>query len=142
MRVYYDKEADVLLVRTSVQSATSASLLHDPDIVVDLSEPEGHDIVGLSVMWASGYLPLKKGYDPEADTLLLGLQTTSPGMITENGDFVGYWQPYEDEPDGFMDPVGVLLRNASKHLAAVSGLADTSARQSSMPAETTRLTHQ
>ena len=41
-------------------------------------------------------------------------------MITENGDFVGYWQPYEDEPDAFMDPVGVLLRNASKHLAAVS----------------------
>ena len=125
-------------VWTSIQAATSSSLLDDPDIVVDLSEPEGHDIVGLGIMWASGYLPLKKGYDPEADTLLLGQQITSPRLITENGDFVGYWQPYEDEPDAFMDPVGVLLRNASKHLAVVTGPADTDARQSSMPAETTR----
>lgn len=142
MRVFYDTEADVLRIWTSVQAATSSSLLNDPDIVVDLSEPEGHDIVGLGVMWASGYLPLKKGYDPETDTLLLGRQTTSPDLITENGDFVGYWQPYEDEPDGFMDPVGVLLRNASKHLAAVTGLEYIDTRQSSMPAETTRFTHQ
>ncbi len=119
MKTNYDSEADVLSLSTDVRPATSASLLDDPDIVVDLAESDGHDIVGLMVMWASAYLPLKKGYDPKGDTLLLGTKTDSPDLITENSDFVGYWRAYEGEPDGFMDPVGVLIRDASKHLAPV-----------------------
>ena len=119
MKAEYDKEADVLNLSTGVKAATSASLLDDPDIVVDLAAPHGHDIVGLSVMWASAYVHLKKGYDAETDTLLLGAKTDSPGSITKTGDFVGYWQAYEDDPDGFMDPVGVAVRHASKHLAPV-----------------------
>ena len=120
MKANYDVEADVLSLTTDVPPATSASLLDDPDVVVDLAEPDGHDIVGLAVMWASAYLPLKKGYDPETDTLLLGTKDDSPSLITENDDFVGYWQADEDEPDSFMDPVGVMIRNASKHLAPVT----------------------
>ena len=120
MKANYDVDADVLSLTTGVPPATSASLLDGPDIVVDLAEPDGHDIVGLVVMWASAYLPLKKGYDPETDTLLLGIKNDSPSLITENDDFVGYWQADEDEPDGFMDPVGIMIRNASKHLAPVT----------------------
>ena len=120
MKANYDVEADVLSLTTGIQPATSASLLDDPDIVVDLAEADGHDIVGLAVMWASAYLPLNKGYDPETDTLLLGTKNVRSHLITEHGDFIGYWQVDEDEPDSFMDPVGVLIRNASKHLAQVT----------------------
>ncbi len=120
MKANYDVEADVLSLTTGIQPATSASLLDDPDIVVDLAEADGHDIVGLSVMWASAYLSLKKGYDSETDTLLLGTKNASPDLITEHDDFVGYWRVDEDEPDSFMDPVGVLIRNASKHLAQIN----------------------
>ena len=120
MKANYDVEADVLSLTTGIEPATSASLLDDPDIVVDLADADGHDIVGLAVMWASAYLPLKKGYDPETDTLLLGMKNAPCHPATEHGDFIGYWQVDEDEPDGFMDPVGVLIRNASKHLAQVT----------------------
>ena len=120
MKANYDEEADVLSLTTGIQPATSASLLDDPDIVVDLAEADGHDIVGLAVMWASAYLPLKKGYDPETDALLLGTKNASPDLVTECDDFVGYWRVDEDEPDSFMDPVGVLIRNASKHFAQVN----------------------
>ena len=70
-------------------------------------------------MGASAYLPLKTGYDPESDTLLLGKRTDSPDLVTETGDFVGYWQSHRGDPNGFMDPVGVLIRDASKHLTPV-----------------------
>ena len=70
-------------------------------------------------MGASAYLPLKKGYDLETDTLLLGKRAEPPDLITETGDFVGYWHAHCGEPGGFMDPVGVLIRDASKHLASV-----------------------
>ena len=120
MKANYDPEADVLSLTTGMRPATSASLLDDPDIIVDLAEADGHDIVGLVIMWASAYLPLKKGYDPKADTLLLGTKNAPHHVITEHDDFIGYWQVDDDEPDSFMDPVGVLIRNASKHLAQVT----------------------
>ena len=121
MKASYDTKADVLSLTTGIQPATSASLLDDPDIVVDLAEADGHNIVGLMIMWASAYVPLNKGYDPDTDTLLLGTKTAPHHLISENDDFIGYWQVDDDEPDGFMDPVGVLLRNASRHLAQVTG---------------------
>ena len=121
MKVVYDPEADILSLTTDVTPATCASLLNDPDIVVDLAEEDGHVIVGLMVMWAGalGYLRLAKGYDPEGDTLLLGTKADDPELTTENGDLVAYWQAYPG--DGTMDPIGVLLRNASVHLAPVCG---------------------
>ena len=119
MRANYDKEANVLRLTMDVQAVTAASLLDDPGIVIDLSASEGHDIIGLVIMGASAYLPLGRGYNPSTDTLLLGTKTNDPGLITENGDFIGYWQVYDDDPSEFMDPVGVAIRNASKHLARV-----------------------
>ena len=119
MRVEYDEEANVLTLTSGKRSATSASLLDDPGIVVDLTESDGHDIVGVLVMGASAYIPLNRGYDPDTDTLLLGKKANSPDLITETGDFVGYWQAHDGEPSGFMDPVGVLIRDASRHLLPV-----------------------
>ena len=87
--------------------------------MVDLAEPDGHVVVGVVVMWAGalGYPRMTKGYDPEGDILLLGMKADDPELTTENGDLVAYWQAYPG--DGIMDPVGVLLRNASIHLGPV-----------------------
>ncbi len=70
-------------------------------------------------MGASAYLPLKEGYDAETDTLLLGKRTDSPDLVTETGYFVGYWKSHRGLPDGLVDPVGVLIWDASKHLLPV-----------------------
>ena len=118
--VRYDNEIDALRVATDRVGATSSSLWHNSDIVVDLVTEDGHDIVGLGVMCASLYLPLgKKGYDADTDTLLMGDSTSDPALITENGDFIGYWKVFEGDPDGFRAPVGVAIKNASVHLAEV-----------------------
>ena len=119
MQADYDVEEGILSLTTGMRPATSASLLDDPGIVVDLAESDGHTIVGIMVMGADAYLPLARGYDPDADTLHLGKPTDNPDLITENGDVIGYWQVYEGDPDGVRDPIGVTIRNASKHLAPV-----------------------
>ena len=125
MRVKYDQEADVIYITTETSAATAASLLDDPNIAVELATSDGHDIVGLIIMWASSYLPLgKRGYDPESDTLLIGKQTIDPKLITESGDIIGYWQVYEADPDGFRDPIGVAVKRASVHLAKVKAVPD------------------
>ena len=119
MQVNYDREANALHLTDGAPAATGASLLDDPGIVLELATAEGHDIVGLIVTGASAYLPLgENGYDLKTDTLVIGAKTDDPALITENGDFVGYWQLDELEPEGFKDPVGVAVRRASTHLAA------------------------
>ena len=116
--VHYDSEIDALRVATDRDGDTSDSLWHNGDIVVDLATEEGLDIVGLGVLCASSYLPLgKKGYDADTDTLLMGYSTPDPALITENGDFIGYWQVDEADPDGFRYPIGVVVKRASVHLA-------------------------
>lgn len=118
--VHYDSEIDALRVATDRYGVTSASLLYNSDIVVDLATEDGHDIVGLGVLCVSLYLPLgKKGYDADTDTLLMGYSTPDPELITENGDFIGYWKVFEGDPNRFRDPVGVAIKNASVHLAEV-----------------------
>ena len=119
MLVSYDKEANVLHVTTEAPKATAASLLDDPGIAVELVTWDGHEIVGLIVMGASAYIPLGLGYDSDTDTLFMGMKTSDPAHITETGDFVGYWQLDEDNPNGACDPIGVALKHASKHLAEV-----------------------
>ena len=118
MRVHYDDEADVLHITTKRRAASAASLLDDPDVVVKLATSDGHDIVGLIVMWASSYV--RSEHDAETDTLLIGKTAYDPELITENGDMVVYWQVDEEDPDGFRDPIGVAIRRASVHLAKVS----------------------
>ena len=118
--VHYDSEVDALRVTTDVGGATSASLLYNSDIVVDLASEDGYEIVGLGILCASLYLPLgKKGYDAETDTLLMGDSTSDAALITENDDFIGYWEVFEGDSDEFRDPVGVAVKNASVHLAEV-----------------------
>lgn len=119
MRVNYDRQSNVLHLTEGTPAATGASFLDDSGIVLELATGDGHDIVGVIVVGASAYLPLgERGYDAQTDTLLLGSKTDDPALITESGDFVGYWQVDELEPDGFKDPVGVAIRNASTHLTA------------------------
>jgi uncharacterized protein YuzE len=122
MRVGYDQEANVLRVTTDTPAATAASLLDDPGIAVELATPDGHDIVGLIVIGASAYLPFGRGYNAETDILFIGRKTSDPDLTTENGDITGYWQVDEDDPDGFRDPIGIAIMQASKHFAITSGL--------------------
>ena len=118
MKVHYDDDADVLHITTEKRVATAASLLDDPNVAVELATEDGHDIVGLIVMWASSYV--RSEHDAETDTLLIGETAHDPELITENGDLVAYWQVDEEDPDGYRDPIGVAVRRASVHLAAVS----------------------
>lgn len=118
MRVHYDDDADVLHITTEKRSADAASLLDDPNVVVKLATLDGHDIVGLIVMWASSYVHSE--HDTESDTLLIGKTACNSDLVTENGDLVVYWQVDEEDPDGYRDPIGVALRHASVHLAKVS----------------------
>ena len=117
MRAHYDSEFNVLTLRTDAAAATEASLLDDAGIVLELADQDGYDIVGLMVMGAPAYVA--QGYDAKEDVLRLGRTTTPELVVRENGDFIGYWQADAGDPDGVMLPVGVAVRNASKHLASV-----------------------
>ena len=114
MKVNYDHEADVLHVTTDKRAATAASLLDDPNVSVELATSDGHDIVGLIVMWASSYI--RSGLNAETDTVLMGRKASES---TDNEDLTVYWQVDEVAPDEFMDPVGVAISQASVHLAKV-----------------------
>ena len=121
MRVRYDHKDDLLRLITETPDATSASLLDDPGIAVELATEDGHEIVGVTVLGMSAYLPLgSSGYDADTDTLTMGRTTEDPELITRNGDLVGYWQVDEYDADGFRDPIGVAIKRASVHLASAS----------------------
>ncbi len=118
LRLLYDKDVDVLRVVTGEEGETSSSLVDLLEVVVDLADDEGRHVVGLEVLGASSYLPLgRRGYDAETDTLTLGATMSDPAHVTENGDLVTYWR--ELPPDPVMDPIGVTIRRASKHLNGV-----------------------
>ena len=122
MKVRYYHTEDLLYIDTGTPDAVSASLLYASGVVLHLATEDGYDIVGVTVMGASAYLPLgNEGYDVETDTLLMGRSTTDSEYTTENGDIIGYWQLDEYDPsDGYRDPIGVAIKRASVHLAAVS----------------------
>ena len=110
---------DVLRIRNGQQIADTAGFLRGPDVAVHLGTMKGHDVVGLVVIGASAYLPLALGYDAESDVLTIGETTEARALMTENDDFVGYWQVDEEDPDGFRHPIAVAIRRASVHLAKV-----------------------
>ena len=122
MKVSYYHIDDLLYIDTGTPDVVSASLLDASGIVVHLATEDGYDIVGVTVMGASAYLPLGNGgYDIKTDTLLMGRSTTDPKHITENGDIIGYWQLDEYDPsDGYQHPIGVAIKRASVYLKAVS----------------------
>ena len=118
MRVSYDKENDILALSTGQIQRDGASLYDYADVAVLFGTDGGRDIVGVEMMAASHWF--SKGYNKEKDTWLLGDSTDNPDMITVDGDFVGYWQPYEADPRDVPDPIGVAVRRASIHMAEVS----------------------
>ncbi len=123
MRIVYDDEVDVLRIITETPSVTCAPLLDAPDIVAELATEEGYDIVGVTVIWATVYLPLgKRGYDAVTDTLLMGRTPNDPDLVTENGDIVGYWQADEEYLDGFLEAIGIAINRASVHLGEIPEL--------------------
>ena len=114
----YDPEVDAFDIRTETPEADCASIDCESLIVVSVATLDGHDVVGLEVIGMGVYLPLgKKGYDAESDILLLGNMPDDPDLVTENSDFITYWQKFEDDPDGFCDAKGVAIRNASIHIS-------------------------
>ena len=119
MRVSFDKDADILYVTTGQREATAASLLREFGTTVILATEDGCDVIGFEVLGGSAYLPLGPGYDADRDTLTIGETTCDPDVTTKNGDLIAYWEVDSDEPDGMKDPIGVALRQASKHLASV-----------------------
>ena len=120
MRVSYDETDDVLRLTTGQRVATCAGLLSaTDDVALELATEYGHDVIGIVALGASGYLSPWKGYDADRDILTIGKTTDDPQLITENGDFIAYWQPRDIELDGPRDPIGVAIRQASKHLAPV-----------------------
>ena len=122
MFVNYDPEVDI--IDFSVRGrAVACSLYYDHDVVVNLGSEDGKDIIGVMLMCASSYLPLgKRGYDGKTDTLMMGRTTDTPELISECGDFVGYWQPdpEEERAGAYHYVIGVALKRASVHLAEVS----------------------
>lgn len=120
MKVSYDKDVDILYVGTGQNEATSASLLRELGTTVSLATKDGYDVIGFEVLGGSAYLPLGTGYDAASDTLTIGETTDNPNLVTENGDFLGYWEIDPEYPDDVRDPIGVALRQASKHLAPIT----------------------
>ena len=118
MRVHYDEEADVLVISTGEHYVDTFTLRNDDHVAIDVSS-NGQDVVGFLVMGASRFLSLKRGYDPKRDVLTIGETTDAPAMVSKNGDFVGYWRPDEYHPDEFLEPIGVAVHQASKHLAPI-----------------------
>ncbi len=117
LQLLYDKDVDVLRLFTGEDEETSSSLLDLLEVVVHLTDDESRHVVGLEVIGASSYLPLGRcGYDTKADTLTLGATVSDPANITENADIVTYWQESPWEPGACIEPVGVTIRRASKHL--------------------------
>ena len=117
MRVIYDEEDDVLRMVIRHSAVGTEPFVRGPDAALDVAV--GHDVVGLIVIGASVYLPLGLGYDAELDILTIGEMAYDPALITENSDFVGYWEVDEAEPERVLNAIGVAIRRASVHLAKV-----------------------
>lgn len=119
MEFKYDQENNILYTVSDCRICDSYYLADTADVVVLAGSDAGRDVAGLVVMAAAYHLSLEGGYDSQTDTFLFGRVANDPVMITKTGDFVGYWQPDKDEPNGFWEPVGVAIRQASKHLGAL-----------------------
>ena len=117
MRVSYDKEHDILALSTGQPQLDGASLYDYVGAAVLFGTDGGQDIVGVETMAASYWFG--KGYDSETDTWVLGDTTEDTKMITEDGDFIGYWKSDEVDAAEVPDVIGVAIRNVSKHLGVV-----------------------
>ena len=119
LKVVYDKEVNILTLSTGEEGFTSTSLPDFWHIVLDLVSMESRYVVAVELAGASAFLPLgKRDYDDLKDQLVLG-SVMEDAHIETNGDIQTLWVPYKDDPDSFMDPVGVIICNASRHLGQI-----------------------
>ena len=136
--VDYDPYDNILTLGTGAAPFAGLSIADTLNIVVETGYKGDHDVVGICIMGAAGYLSpyfkiLEKdgerryrpgknpiaSYDKGTDTLLFGTATSDPDMTSLAGEYIEvYWQ--EDEP---LEPLGVALRDASKHLSGIFKLA-------------------
>ena len=114
MQAMYDKQDDLIYLSYGVRAEDGASLYDYVGVAALFGTEGGRDIIGVEIMSASYWF--SKGYDEDKDTWLLGDRTDNLGMITTDGDFVGYWQPYEYAPHEVPDPIGVEIKQLSKHV--------------------------
>lgn len=114
MKAIYEKQDDLLYLSYGARAKDGASLEDDPGVMLDLGTDSGCDIVAITIMGASYWF--KRGFDEASDKWLIGSTTDAPGMVTVNGDFVGYWQPDRYDPDEVPDPIGVEIGHVSEHV--------------------------
>lgn len=128
-----DPEVDALNIAIDRRPWVGWGLKSNSNIIVEVGEQHAQDVIGILMIFASykvapyfrvagekeprwterdGFVR----YDPATDTLTWGITTDAPGMVSHTGDITVYWQPDPDDAADF-DPIGVTLRNATKHLA-------------------------
>lgn len=149
LRVSYDPnpQVDVLGISTGRQELCGADLPEAHIIIHSGTWEDNRDIAGVEILFAADYVapyfqrrregaPFKAGnpartrYDRETDTLTWGMAAAEPEMVSCAGDLTAYWQPdpdFEEEEESFFEPIGLALRNASKHLAPWFELAEPAA---------------
>lgn len=120
MRVVYHPDEPVLSMSNGRRQAfVCKTFAHGPDVALRVAYDDPYDVVGLILLWPREYLPLGNGYDPEKDVLTIGETTDDPAFITENDDFVGYWETNLDDPR-MLSAIGVAIYRASQHLGKAS----------------------
>ena len=117
LTINYDPKCDAMALTTGEPRRASVLLETEGHTVIDLPGEESYTAVGLEVIGISAYIPLgKRGYCETTDVLTIGDNVASATLIAENEDLIVYWRP-DDSDSGDMAPIGLGLRNASKHLA-------------------------
>ena len=134
LTVSYDPAPNVDVLDLTAERRYWAGTYPDAawDLVVKVGERHRQDVIGLLIIGASGFVapyfragqesrPLTGDaeftrYNPATDTLTWGVTTDAPGMVAHTGDLTVYWRPDPEDAADF-DPIGVALRNATKHLA-------------------------
>ena len=119
MRVRYYRDSDIQDVRNGNRSDCAASLYDHPGVAVFLETEKGQSITGFEVIGAEPAILSNKGYDAETDILLFGDRADDSALVKENDDFVTHWRKVKLGEESNLFPIGVGLRNASRHLAPV-----------------------
>lgn len=69
--------------------------------------------------WNMGNRDCFAGRYAETGTLTTGETASAPSLITESGYLVAHWRLDKMDPAGFMEPIGVTVRNAKATLNRV-----------------------
>ena len=119
MEVKYYPEEDVLIIIASRDGRSGGTLRDDFGVIFALEDEGLENITRVDLHRATRFLPLRaeRGYDADTDTLTLGDKPGTDFRVVDNGDFVSYWQWFDDGSE--WDVVAVDLRRASVHLAPV-----------------------